>query len=66
MQVGANYDPLIAKVIAGGPDRETALGTLSSCLSQLQVIRCCHFISTDSATRFRCSTADQHTTIISK
>ncbi|KAK9802598.1 hypothetical protein WJX73_010846 [Symbiochloris irregularis] len=36
-EVGAFYDPLIAKVIAGGHDRTTALNNLVACLSKLQV-----------------------------
>ena len=37
MQVGVNYDPMIAKVIARGPDRSTALSRLHTALSDLQV-----------------------------
>ncbi len=36
-QVGVNYDPMIAKVIARGPDRSTALARLHTALSDLQV-----------------------------
>lgn len=36
-QVGVHYDPMIAKVIAKGPDRQTALTRLHTALSQLQV-----------------------------
>ena len=36
MQVGVNYDPMIAKVIVRGPDRQTALQRMHSALSQLQ------------------------------
>ena len=36
-QVGVNYDPMIAKVIARGPDRNTALARLHRALSDLQV-----------------------------
>ena len=36
MQVGVNYDPMIAKVIVRGPDRQTALRKMHSALSQLQ------------------------------
>ncbi|DBA73445.1 TPA: hypothetical protein ACH3X1_011478 [Trebouxia sp. C0004] len=35
--VGVNYDPMIAKVIARGPDRSTALARLHTALSDLQV-----------------------------
>ncbi|DBB18792.1 TPA: hypothetical protein ACH3X3_000393 [Trebouxia sp. C0006] len=35
--VGVNYDPMIAKVIARGPDRSTALARLHAALSDLQV-----------------------------
>ena len=37
MQVGVNYDPMIAKVIARGADRRSALQRLHSALSDLQV-----------------------------
>ena len=37
MQVGVNYDPMIAKVIARGADRESALQRMHSALSDLQV-----------------------------
>ncbi len=37
LQVGLNYDPMIAKVISHGPDRVSALQTLDTALSQLQV-----------------------------
>ena len=37
LQVGLNYDPMIAKVISHGPDRLSALQTLDTALSQLQV-----------------------------
>lgn len=37
MQVGVNYDPMIAKVITSGPDRQTALARLHTALSELQV-----------------------------
>lgn len=37
MQVGVNYDPMIAKVIARGPDRQSALRRISAALSELQV-----------------------------
>ena len=40
-QVGVNYDPMIAKVIARGPDRHTALARLHTALSDLQVRLCC-------------------------
>jgi len=40
-QVGVNYDPMIAKVIAWGPDRSTALARLHTALSDLQVCLCC-------------------------
>ena len=36
-QVGVNYDPMIAKLIAKGPDRATALANLHKGLSELQV-----------------------------
>ncbi|CAL5220654.1 g2699 [Coccomyxa viridis] len=36
-QVGVNYDPMIAKVIARGPDRQSALRTMHTALSELQV-----------------------------
>ena len=36
-QVGVNYDPMIAKLIARGPDRATALASLHAGLSELQV-----------------------------
>ena len=39
MQVGVNYDPMIAKVIARGPDRQSALRKMHTALSELQV-RC--------------------------
>ena len=39
LQVGVNYDPMIAKVITRGPDRATALASLHTALQQLQV-RC--------------------------
>lgn len=35
--VGVNYDPMIAKVITSGPDRQTALTRLHTALSELQV-----------------------------
>ncbi|KAL3134741.1 hypothetical protein ABBQ32_007741 [Trebouxia sp. C0010 RCD-2024] len=35
--VGVNYDPMIAKVITSGPDRQTALARLHTALSELQV-----------------------------
>jgi acetyl/propionyl-CoA carboxylase alpha subunit len=41
LQVGVNYDPMIAKVIARGPDRSTALARLHAALSDLQVCLCC-------------------------
>ena len=37
MQVGVNYDPMIAKVIARGPDRQSALHKMHTALSELQV-----------------------------
>ncbi len=37
MQVGVNYDPMIAKVIARGVDRQSALQRMHSALSDLQV-----------------------------
>ena len=37
MQVGVNYDPMIAKVIARGPDRQSALRKMYTALSELQV-----------------------------
>ena len=39
-QVGVNYDPMIAKVIARGADRNTALARLHTALSDLQVRLC--------------------------
>jgi acetyl/propionyl-CoA carboxylase alpha subunit len=42
VQVGVHYDPMIAKVIAKGPDRETALARLHTALSHLQVRTCLH------------------------
>ncbi|CAL8464529.1 g4064 [Coccomyxa elongata] len=36
-QVGVHYDPMIAKLITKGPDRQTALDNLHTALSQLQV-----------------------------
>ncbi len=36
-QVGVNYDPMIAKVIARGPDRQSALRKMYIALSELQV-----------------------------
>jgi hypothetical protein len=36
LQVGVNYDPMIAKVITSGPDRATALASLHTALQQLQ------------------------------
>ena len=45
LQVGLNYDPMIAKVISHGPDRLSALQTLDTALSQLQVsLLGCHCI----------------------
>lgn len=35
-QVGVHYDPMIAKLVARGPDRATALARLHTALSQLQ------------------------------
>ena len=40
LQVGVNYDPMIAKVITSGPDRQTALTRLHTALSELQVSWC--------------------------
>ena len=37
VQVGVNYDPMIAKVIARGPDRQSALRKMHTALSELQV-----------------------------
>ena len=37
MQVGVNYDPMIAKIIARGPDRQTALRKMYTALLELQV-----------------------------
>lgn len=37
MQVGVNYDPMIAKIIVRGPDRQTALRRMHAALSDLQV-----------------------------
>lgn len=39
-QVGVHYDPMIAKLITKGPDRQTALDNLHTALSQLQVSSC--------------------------
>ena len=39
-QVGVHYDPMIAKLITKGPDRQTALDNLYTALSQLQVSPC--------------------------
>lgn len=36
-EVGVYYDPMIAKVIAGGKDRATALQNLDKALQELQV-----------------------------
>ncbi|EIE19193.1 biotin carboxylase [Coccomyxa subellipsoidea C-169] len=36
-QVGVHYDPMIAKLITKGPDRQTALDNLHTALSELQV-----------------------------
>ena len=37
VQVGVNYDPMIAKVVCSGPDRASALASLHGALQQLQV-----------------------------
>ena len=37
MQVGVNYDPMIAKVIARGADRTSALQRMHTALTDLQV-----------------------------
>ncbi len=37
-QVGVHYDPMIAKLITKGPDRQTALDNLHTALSELQVL----------------------------
>ncbi len=36
-QVGQHYDPMIAKVLARGPDRDAALATLQDALTELEV-----------------------------
>ena len=36
-EITAHYDPMIAKIVAHGPDRETAAGRLSSALSSVRV-----------------------------
>ncbi len=41
VQVGVNYDPMIAKVIARGPDRQSALRKMYTALSELQVCGSC-------------------------
>lgn len=37
LQVGVYYDPMIAKVLATGPDRDAALATLRSALREMMV-----------------------------
>ncbi|KAJ9513013.1 hypothetical protein QJQ45_029212, partial [Haematococcus lacustris] len=37
LQVGSHYDPMIAKIISWGPDRDSALNTLRSALANTQV-----------------------------
>lgn len=36
-QIGGHYDPMIAKVLARGPDRESALAALHGVLTDLEV-----------------------------
>jgi acetyl-CoA/propionyl-CoA carboxylase, biotin carboxylase, biotin carboxyl carrier protein len=38
MEVTSHYDPLLAKLIVSGPDREAALGRLSRALGELRVV----------------------------
>lgn len=45
-QVGVHYDPMIAKVITRGPDRQTALDSLHAALSELQVPPCSQCLPT--------------------
>ncbi len=49
LQVGVNYDPMIAKVIARGPDRQSALRTMHTALSELQVRALTDFFFTSPA-----------------
>lgn len=37
LQVGVNYDPMIAKLVVHGPDRPAALASMHSALQELQV-----------------------------
>lgn len=37
VQVGVNYDPMIAKLVVHGPDRPAALASLHGALQELQV-----------------------------
>jgi len=37
-EIGTEYDPLLAKVIAHGPDRRTALGRLDRALAELELL----------------------------
>lgn len=39
LQVGTLYDPMVAKLVASGPDRAAALARLHTALGQLQVRR---------------------------
>ena len=40
--VGTDFDPMLAKVIAAGPDRETALGRLERALGELELLGPAH------------------------
>jgi acetyl-CoA/propionyl-CoA carboxylase biotin carboxyl carrier protein len=40
--IGADYDPMLAKVIAHGPDRETAIGRLNRALADLVLLGVAH------------------------
>ncbi|NYE96677.1 acetyl-CoA/propionyl-CoA carboxylase biotin carboxyl carrier protein [Psychromicrobium silvestre] len=38
LEIGSNYDPMLAKIIAWGPDRESALNTLDGALANTVVL----------------------------
>lgn len=38
LEIGSNYDPMLAKIIAWGPDREAALNTLDGALAETVVL----------------------------